>query len=115
MTGKHDRAFARRRGTSVAACALGLSLVVTGVQPVATPQAAPQASAQLLTDAQKSLVRYPTSTSVRYGETTTISPNTNELTVHPPNSYKLVDGANPGWGAEAVSYTHLTLPTIYSV
>lgn len=100
MTGKHDRAFARRRGTSVAACALGLSLVVTGVQPVAAPETASQAAAQLLTDAQKSLVRYPTSTSVRYGETTTISPNTNELTVHPPNSYKLVDGVNPGWGAE---------------
>ncbi|MCG7292339.1 YPDG domain-containing protein [Corynebacterium afermentans] len=102
MTGKHDRAFARRRGTSVAACALGLSLVVTGVQPVATPQAAPQASAQLLdrTEADKSLVSYLGTTAVRYGETTSVSPNTNALTVHPPNSYKLVDGVNPGWGAE---------------
>ena len=103
MTGKHDRAFARRRGTSVAACALGLSLVVTGVQPVATPQAASQASAQLLdrTEADRSLVRYPIgSTSVRYGETISVSPNTSALTVHPPSSYKLVDGVNPGWGAE---------------
>ena len=102
MTGKHDRAFARRRGTSVAACALGLSLVVTGVQPVATPQAASQASAQLLdrTEADKSLVSYLGTTAVRYGETTSVSPNTNALTVHPPSSYKLVDGANPGWGAE---------------
>ena len=102
MTGKHDRAFARRRGTSVAACALGLSLVVTGVQPVATPQAAPQASAQLLdrTEADKSLVSYLGTTAVRYGETTSVSPNTNALTVHPPSSYKLVEGVNPGWGAE---------------
>ena len=102
MTGKHDRAFARRRGTSVAACALGLSLVVTGVQPVAAPQTAPQASAQLLdrTEADKSLVSYLGTTAVRYGETTSVSPNTNALTVHPPSSYKLVDGVNPGWGAE---------------
>ena len=100
MTRKHDRAFARRRGTSVAACALGLSLVVTGVQPVATPQAAPQASAQLLTEAEKSLVRYPDSTSVHYGETITVSPNVYALTVYPPTSYMLVDDANPGWGAE---------------
>ncbi|WP_293831693.1 Rib/alpha-like domain-containing protein [uncultured Corynebacterium sp.] len=102
MTGKHDRAFARRRGTSVAACALGLSLVVTGVQPVATPQAAPQASAQLLdrTEADKSLVSYLGTTAVRYGETTSVSPNTNALTVHPPTGYKLVEGVNPGWGAE---------------
>ena len=100
MTGKHDRAFARRRGTSVAACALGLSLVVTGVQPVATPQAAPQASAQLLTDAQKSLVKYPASTRVHYGEKTTVSPNVYALTVHPPTGYKLAEGVNPGWGAE---------------
>ena len=99
MTGKHDRAIACRRGTSVAACALGLSLVVTGVQPVAAPQTASQASAQLLTDAQKSLVRYPTSTSVNYGETTKISPNVNRLTVYPPNGYKLADSVNPGWGA----------------
>ena len=103
MTGKHDRAFARRRGTSVAACALGMSLVVTGLQPVATPQAASQASAQLSgkTEADKSLVRYPRgSTTVRYGETTSISPNTNALTVHPPTGYKLAEGVNPGWGAE---------------
>ena len=102
MTGKHDRAIARRRGTSVAACALGLSLVVTGVQPVAAPQTASQASAQLLdrTEADKSLVSYLGTTAVRYGETTSVSPNTNALTVHPPSSYKLVDGANPGWGAE---------------
>lgn len=102
MTGKHDRAFARRRGTSVAACALGLSLVVTGVQPVAAPQTASQAAAQLLdrTEADKSLVSYLGTTAVRYGETTSVSPNTNELTVHPPSSYKLVDGVNPGWGAE---------------
>lgn len=99
MTGKHDRAIACRRGTSVAACALGLSLVVAGVQPVAAPQTASQASAQLLTDAQKSLVRYPTSTSVNYGETTKISPNVNRLTVYPPNGYKLADSVNPGWGA----------------
>ena len=99
MTGKHDRAIARRRGTSVAACALGLSLVLSGVQPVAAPQTASQASAQLLTDAQKSLVRYPTSTSVNYGETTKISPNVNRLTVYPPNGYKLADSVNPGWGA----------------
>ena len=85
MTGKHDRAFARRRGTSVAACALGLSLVVTGVQPVAAPQTSSQASAQLLTDAQKSLVKYPASTSVHYGETTSVLPNINALTVYPPN------------------------------
>lgn len=102
MTGKHDRAFARRRGTSVAACALGLSLVVTGVQPVAAPQAASQASAQLLdrTEADKSLVSYLGTTTVRYGETTSVSPNTNALTVHPPTGYKLVEGVNPGWGAE---------------
>ena len=103
MTGKHDRAFARRRGTSVAACALGMSLVVTGLQPVATPQAASQASAQLSgkTEADKSLVRYPRgSTTVRYGETTSISPNTNALTVHPPTGYKLAEGVNPGWGVE---------------
>lgn len=102
MTGKHDRAFARRRGTSVAACALGLSLVVTGVQPVAAPQTASQAAAQLLdrTEADKSLVSYLGTTAVRYGETTSVSPNTNALTVHPPSSYKLVDGVNPGWGAE---------------
>ena len=102
MTGKHDRAFARRRGTSVAACALGLSLVVTGVQPVAAPQTASQAAAQLLdrTDADRSLVKYPASTTVKYGNTTKISPNTNALTVYPPTSYKLVDGANPSWGAE---------------
>ena len=102
MTGKHDRAFARRRGTSVAACALGLSLVVTGVQPVAAPQTASQAAAQLLdrTEADKSLVSYLGTTAVRYGETTSVSPNTNALTVHPPTGYKLVDGANPGWGAE---------------
>ena len=102
MTGKHDRAFARRRGTSVAACALGLSLVVTGVQPVAAPQTASQAAAQLLdrTEADKSLVSYLGTTAVRYGETTSVSPNTNELTVHPPSSYKLVDGVNPSWGAE---------------
>ena len=102
MTGKHDRAFARRRGTSVAACALGLSLVVTGVQPVAAPQTASQAAAQLLdrTEADKSLVSYLGTTAVRYGETTSVSPNTNELTVHPPSSYKLVEGVNPGWGAE---------------
>ena len=99
MTGKHDRAIARRRGTSVAACALGLSLVLSGVQPVAAPQTASQASAQLLTDAQKSLVRYPTSTSVNYGETTKISPDVNRLTVYPPNGYKLADSVNPGWGA----------------
>lgn len=102
MTGKHDRAFARRRGTSVAACALGLSLVVTGVQPVAAPQTASQASAQLLdrTEADKSLVSYLGTTAVRYGETTSVSPNTNALTVHPPTGYKLVEGVNPGWGAE---------------
>lgn len=102
MTGKHDRAIPRRRGTSVAACALGLSLVVTGVQPVAAPQTASQAAAQLLdrTEADKSLVSYLGTTAVRYGETTSVSPNTNELTVHPPSSYKLVDGVNPGWGAE---------------
>ena len=102
MTGKHDRAFARRRGSSVAACALGLSLVVTGVQPVAAPQTASQAAAQLLdrTDADRSLVKYPASTTVKYGNTTKISPNTNALTVYPPTSYKLVDGANPSWGAE---------------
>ena len=99
MTGKHDRAIARRRGTSVAACALGLSLVLSGVQPVAAPQTASQASAQLLTDAQKSLVRYPTSTSVNYGETTKISPDVNRLTVYSPNGYKLADSVNPGWGA----------------
>lgn len=101
MTGKHDRAIARRRGTSVAACALGLSLVVTGVQPVAAPQTASQAAAQLLdrTDADRSLVRYPTSTNVRYGETTKISPNVNRLTVYPPTEYKLADSVNPGWGA----------------
>lgn len=102
MTGKHDRAFARRRGTSVAACALGLSLVVTGVQPVAAPQTSSQASAQLpkRTDADRSWVRYPASTTVKYGNTTKISPNTNALTVYPPTSYKLADGVNPGWGAE---------------
>lgn len=102
MTGKHDRAFARRRGTSVAACALGLSLVVTGVQPVANPQAASQASAQLSerTEADRSFVRYLGTTAVRYGETTSVSPNTNALTVHPPTEYKLADGVNPGWGAE---------------
>ena len=102
MSGKRDRAAARRRGTSVAACALGLSLVVTGVQPVAAPQTASQASAQLLdrTEADKSLVSYLGTTAVRYGETTSVSPNTNALTVHPPSSYKLVEGVNPGWGAE---------------
>ena len=78
MTGKHDRAIARRRGTSVAACALGLSLVVTGVQPVAAPQTASQASAQLSerTEADRSFVRYLGTTAVRYGETTSVSPNT---------------------------------------
>ncbi|SIQ09268.1 hypothetical protein CAFEA_09710 [Corynebacterium afermentans subsp. afermentans] len=102
MTGKHDRAIPRRRGTSVAACALGLSLVVTGVQPVAAPETASQASAQLLdrTEADKSLVSYLGTTAVRYGETTSVSPNTNALTVHPPTGYKLVEGVNPGWGAE---------------
>ena len=101
MTGKHDRAFARRRGTSVAACALGLSLVVTGVQPVAAPQTASQAAAQLpkRTDADRSLVKYPASTTVKYGEETKVSPNTNRFTVYPPTSYKLADGVNPGWGA----------------
>lgn len=101
MTGKHDRAFAQRRGTSVAACALGLSLVVTGVQPVAAPQTASQAAAQLpkRTDADRSWVKYPASTTVKYGNTTKISPNTNALTVYPPTSYKLADGVNPGWGA----------------
>ena len=97
MSGKRDRAAARRRGTSVAACALGLSLVVTGVQPVAAPQAAAQLPE--LTDADWSLVRYPASTTVKYGNTTKISPNTNALTVYPPTSYKLADGVNPGWGA----------------
>ena len=108
MTGKRDRAFARRRGTSVAACALGLSLVVTGVQPVAAPQAASQAAAQLSdrTEADRSLVRYPLGTTgVRYSETTSVLPNVNALTVYPPTSYKLVDGANPGWGAEVNSKT----------
>ena len=102
MTGKHDRAIARRRGTSVAACALGLSLVVTGVQPVAAPQTASQASAQLSerTEADRSFVRYLGTTAVRYGETTSVSPNTNALTVHPPTGYKLAEGVNPGWGAE---------------
>lgn len=101
MTGKHDRAFARRRGTSVAACALGLSLVVTGIQPVAAPQTSSQAAAQLSkrTDADRSWVKYPSSTTVKYGDTTKISPNTNALTVYPPTSYKLADGVNPGWGA----------------
>ena len=107
MTTKHDRAFARRRGTSVAACALGLSLVVTGVQPVAAPQTASQASAQLLkrTDAQKSFVKYPDSTTVKYGEETKVSPNTNRLTVYPPTKYALADGVNPGWGAKIDSTT----------
>ena len=107
MTGKHDRAFARRRGTSVAACALGLSLVVTGVQPVAAPQTASQAAAQLpkRTDADRSLVKYPASTTVKYGEETKVSPNTNRFTVYPPTKYALADGVNPGWGAKIDSTT----------
>ncbi|MCG7290700.1 hypothetical protein MHX57_11655, partial [Corynebacterium sp. ACRPY] len=108
MTGKHDRAFARRRGTSVAACALGLSLVVTGVQPVAAPQTASQAAAQVFgrTDAEWSGVRYPLgTTTVKYGETTSLSPNVNRATLYPPTSYKLADGVNPGWGAEVNSET----------
>ncbi|MGV0372903.1 Rib/alpha-like domain-containing protein [Corynebacterium pilbarense] len=107
MTGKHDRAFARRRGTSVAACALGLSLVVTGVQPVAAPQTASQAAAQILgeTDADRSWVRYPRLTSVRYGQTATASPNVNRFTVYPPASYTLSDDVNPGWGAKVDAKT----------
>ena len=100
MTGKDDRVPSRRRGTSVAACALGLSLVVTGIQPVAAPQTASQAAAQLLTDAKMSGVKYSLlTTSVKYGETTSLSPNVNSQTVYPPTGYKLADDVNPGWGA----------------
>ena len=28
---------------------------------------------------------------------------------------EIVNAAEAGWGADSVSYTHLTLPTIYSV
>ena len=74
--------------------------MVTGVQPVAAPQTASQAAAQLRTDAQKSGVKYSLlTTSVKYGETTSLSPNVNSLTVYPPTGYKLADDVNPGWGA----------------
>ena len=74
--------------------------MVTGVQPVAAPQTASQAAAQLFTDAQMSGVKYSLlTTSVKYGETTSLSPNVNSQTVYPPTGYKLADDVNPGWGA----------------
>ena len=93
MTGKDDRVPSRRRGTSVAACALGLSLVVTSVQPVAAPQTASQASAAT---ADISTARYQGTTTVKYGEKTVIAP---ALVVLKPESYELADGVNPGWNA----------------
>ena len=100
MAGQHRKVLsARRRGTSIAATALGLSLVAGGVQPVLAPETADVAQAQLGTEAQRSLVRYPRSTAVRFGQTTTASPNVNRLTAHPPVSYEIASSTDPNWGA----------------
>ena len=100
MAGQHRKvSSARRRGTSIAATALGLSLVAGGVQPVLAPETADFAQAQLRTEAQRSLVKYPRSTAVRFGQTTTASPNVNRLTAHPPVSYEIASSTDPNWGA----------------
>lgn len=100
MAGQHRKvSSARRRGTSIAATALGLSLVAGGVQPVLAPETADVAQAQLRTEAQRSLVKYPRSTTVRFGQTTTASPNVNRLTAHPPVSYEIASSTDPNWGA----------------
>ena len=110
MTGKHDRAIACRRGTSVAACALGLSLVVSGVQPVAAPQTAPQASAQLLTDAQRSGVKYPLiATTVRYGEKTTINWRNDLVRSPEPIAFSIAEKTNPGWNATVSETGQITV------
>ena len=100
MAGQHRKvSSARRRGTSIAATALGLSLVAGGVQPVLAPETADVAQAQSRTEAQRSLVKYPRSTAVRFGQTTTASPNVNRLTAHPPVSYEIASSTDPNWGA----------------
>lgn len=110
MTGKHDRAIARRRGTSVAACALGLSLVVTGVQPVAAPQAASQAVAQLRTEAQRSGVKYPLiATTVRYGEKTTINWRNDLIRSPEPIAFSIAEETNPGWNATVSETGQITV------
>ena len=101
MTGKHDRAIVRRRGTSVAACALGLSLVVTGVQPVAAPQTASQAAAADNTFAS---VGYPKQT-LRIGESVVVEPKLN-LTARRLqrqdriSSFQIASDLSSGWSAE---------------
>ncbi|MDL0401951.1 hypothetical protein QQO25_03075 [Corynebacterium lehmanniae] len=101
MTGKHDRAIACRRGTSVAACALGLSLVVTGVQPVAAPQTASQAAAADNTFAS---VGYPKQT-LRIGESVVVEPKLN-LTARRLqrqdriSSFQIASDLSSGWSAE---------------
>ena len=101
MTGKHDRAFARRRGTSVAACALGLSLVVTGVQPVAAPYTASQASAA---DNTLASVDYPTQT-LRIGESVVVEPELNLKARRLQregriSSFQIASDLSAGWSAE---------------
>ena len=101
MTGKHDRAIVRQRGTSVAACALGLSLVVTGVQPVAAPQTASQAAAADNTFAS---VGYPKQT-LRIGESVVVEPKLN-LTARRLqrqdriSSFQIASDLSSGWSAE---------------
>lgn len=110
MTGKHDRAIARRRGTSVAACALGLSLVVTGAQPVAAPQTASQASAQLRTKAQRSGVTYPLiAKTVRYGEKATINWRNDLIGSPEPTAFSIAEKTNPGWNATVSETGQITV------
>lgn len=101
MAGQHRKVSSeRRRGTSIAATALGLSLVTGGVQPVLAPETAEVAQAQLFdrTEGEASRVAYVGTTTVRFGQTATASNNVNALTVYKPVSYALEDGTDPGWG-----------------
>mgnify|MGYP002716359494 CR=1 FL=1 len=93
MTGKHDHVTPARRGTSLAAFALGVSLVVTGVQPVAVPDRAPQAAAA---DNTWASVSYASATT-RIGETVTLSPNLGLLTRRSVSGYTLASEIPAGW------------------
>lgn len=97
MAGQYRKVSStRRRGTSIATAALGLSLVAGGVQPVLAPEAADVAQAA---QGDTSLVRYSGTTTVRFGQTATATNNVNALTLYKPVSYALEDGTDPGWGA----------------
>ncbi|WP_198132961.1 putative Ig domain-containing protein, partial [Corynebacterium jeddahense] len=99
MAGQHRKATTPRRGTSLAACALGLSLVAGVVQPVAMPHLAGEAQAS---DASASLVNYGGTTTVRFGQTSTLKPNVNRLTVHKPTHFEIAGQVPSGWGVKLV-------------